>query len=103
MRDNQWFIVARLCSKDLVFSFCSVRFEFFLTPIYIFIDALCNLGSVRKRGRFEAYVWCQHRRSNVVELWMEIPDRTWEKDPDGIALVDFINSILLKNIICFLL
>uniref|UniRef100_A0ACD5WVY2 Uncharacterized protein n=1 Tax=Avena sativa TaxID=4498 RepID=A0ACD5WVY2_AVESA len=42
-----------------------------------------------------------HSLATMISLKMEIPDRAWEKDPDGIALADFINSNLPKNIKVF--
>jgi tRNA pseudouridine38-40 synthase len=37
----------------------------------------------------------------MISLKMEIPERAWEKDPDGIALANFINSNLPNNIKVF--
>ena len=42
-----------------------------------------------------------HSLATMISLKMEIPDRAWEKDPDGIALANFINSNLPNNIKVF--
>ena len=42
-----------------------------------------------------------HSLATMISLKMEIPDRAWEKDPDGIALANFINSNLPDNIKVF--
>lgn len=42
-----------------------------------------------------------HSLATMISLKMEIPDRAWENDPDGIALANFINSNLPNNIKVF--
>jgi tRNA pseudouridine38-40 synthase len=37
----------------------------------------------------------------MISFKMEIPDRAWENDPDGIALASFINSNLPQNVRVF--
>jgi len=37
----------------------------------------------------------------MISLKMEIPDRAWENDPDGICLAGFINSNLPSNVRVF--
>ncbi|KAK3147302.1 hypothetical protein QOZ80_3BG0280700 [Eleusine coracana subsp. coracana] len=42
-----------------------------------------------------------HSLATMISLKMEIPDRAWEHDPDGIALASFINSNLPKSVRVF--
>ncbi|BAF11970.1 putative tRNA pseudouridine synthase [Oryza sativa Japonica Group] len=42
-----------------------------------------------------------HSLATMISLKMEIPDRAWENDPDGIALSNFINSNLPDNVRVF--
>lgn len=42
-----------------------------------------------------------HSLATMISLKMEIPDRAWENDPDGIALASFINSNLPNNVRVF--
>lgn len=42
-----------------------------------------------------------HSLATMISLKMEIPDRAWENDPDGIALANFINSNLPNNVRVF--
>lgn len=42
-----------------------------------------------------------HSLATMISLKMEIPDRAWEDDPDGIALASFINSNLPDNVRVF--
>ncbi|KAL5218919.1 hypothetical protein ABZP36_019603 [Zizania latifolia] len=42
-----------------------------------------------------------HSLATMISMKMEIPDRAWENDPDGIALANFINSNLPDNIRVF--
>ncbi|CAN6295176.1 unnamed protein product [Urochloa humidicola] len=42
-----------------------------------------------------------HSLATMISLKMEIPDRAWENDPDGISLASFINSNLPNNVRVF--
>ncbi|KAK3151566.1 hypothetical protein QOZ80_3AG0247540 [Eleusine coracana subsp. coracana] len=42
-----------------------------------------------------------HSLATMISLKMEIPDRAWKHDPDGIALASFINSNLPKSVRVF--
>ncbi|XP_062211207.1 putative tRNA pseudouridine synthase [Phragmites australis] len=42
-----------------------------------------------------------HSLATMISLKMEIPDRAWQNDPDGIALASFINSNLPNNVRVF--
>ncbi|XP_047090385.1 putative tRNA pseudouridine synthase [Lolium rigidum] len=42
-----------------------------------------------------------HSLATMISLKMEIPDRAWDRDPDGIALANIINSNLPNNIKVF--
>ncbi|XP_066351174.1 putative tRNA pseudouridine synthase [Miscanthus floridulus] len=42
-----------------------------------------------------------HSLATMISLKMEIPDRAWEDDPDGIALASIINSNLPDNVRVF--
>ncbi|XP_006651355.1 putative tRNA pseudouridine synthase [Oryza brachyantha] len=42
-----------------------------------------------------------HSLATMISLKMEIPDRAWENDPDGISLSNFINSNLPDNVRVF--
>ncbi|KAF8728616.1 hypothetical protein HU200_017881 [Digitaria exilis] len=42
-----------------------------------------------------------HSLATMISLKMEIPDRAWENDPDGISLASFINANLPNNVRVF--
>ncbi|KAL6660112.1 hypothetical protein ACP70R_002234 [Stipagrostis hirtigluma subsp. patula] len=42
-----------------------------------------------------------HSLATMISLKMEIPDRAWQNDPDGIALASYINSNLPSNVRVF--